>query len=65
MNNGKWTWFAIAYQCGLAYLVSLVVYQFGMAFTGHAHPVGIVFAIAAAAWMVYMLVRPSKKVKSL
>lgn len=65
MNNGKWTWFAIGYQCGLAYLVSLVVYQFGMAFTGHAHPVGIIFAIAAAAWMVYMLVRPAKKIKSL
>ena len=63
MNNGKWTWFAIGYQCGLAYLVSLVVYQFGMAFIGKAHPVGIICAIIAAAWMVYMIVRPAKKVR--
>ena len=55
MNSAKWTWFAIGYQCGFAYLVSLMINQFGSAFTGHLNVVGLIFAIAALALIVYML----------
>ena len=55
MNNAKWTWFAIGYQCGFAYLVALMINQFGGAFTGHLNVVGLIFAIAALALIVYML----------
>ena len=61
MNNRKWTWFAIGYQCGFAYLISLMVYQFGCLFTGSVHVIGLVFAVAALALLVYMLVRPYKE----
>ena len=47
MNNAKWTWFAIGYQCGFAYLVALMINQFGGAFTGNLSVVGLIFAIAA------------------
>ena len=62
MNNAKWTWFAIGYQCGFAYLVSLMVFQFGCLFTGDikAHFFGIIAAFAALACMVYFLVRKNK-----
>ena len=55
MNNGKWTAFAIAYECGFAYVVSLIVYQLGMAFTGHINIVGFIFALFFLAVIVYML----------
>ena len=55
MNNAKWTWFAIGYQCGFAYLVALMINQFGNAFTGNVNVVGLIFAIAALALIVYML----------
>jgi len=59
MNSGKWTAFAIAYQCALAYAVSLIIYQFGAVFTADkASPVGIVFAALTLAAMVLLLVRP-------
>ncbi len=61
MNNGKWTAFAILYQCLFAYAVSLIVYQFGLLFTGAVNPVGLVFAILILAFMIYMLVRPYKE----
>ncbi len=62
MNNAKWTWFAIGYQCGFAYIVSLIVYQFGCLFTGDIahHIVGIIAAVAAFAGICYMLVRKNK-----
>jgi len=62
MNSAKWTWFAIGYQCGFAYLVSLIVFQFGCLFTGDIvhHIVGIIAAAAAFAGICYMLVRKNK-----
>ena len=55
MNNAKWTWFAIGYQCGFAYLIALMINQFGSLFTGNVNPVGLVFALAALTLMLYML----------
>ncbi len=55
MNNAGWTWFAIAYQCGFAYAVSLMIYQFGGLFTGHVNIIGLIAAIALLCVMIYML----------
>ncbi len=55
MNNSKWTWFAIAYQCGFAYAVALMINQFGGAFTGRANVIGLIFAAAVLVCMIYML----------
>ena len=65
MNNRKWTWFAIGYQCGFAYLISLMINQFGGLFTGSVNVIGLIFAVAALALMVYMLVRPYKEATKL
>ena len=65
MNNGKWTWFAIGYQCGFAYLCALMVNQFGNAFTGSLNVIGLVAAIAALVLIIYMLVRPYKEATKL
>ena len=65
MNNAKWTWFAIGYQCGFAYLISLMINQFGGLFTGSVNVIGLIFALAALALMVYMLVRPYKEATKL
>ncbi|MBP5329197.1 MAG: ferrous iron transporter B [Spirochaetaceae bacterium] len=64
MNNAKWTWAAIGWQCGFAYIVSLVVYQFGSLFAGNGNPVGLVFAGIILIVFLYMLFRkPAKMVK--
>ena len=55
MNNAKWTWFAIGYQCGFAYAIAFMINQFGGALTGHVDAIGLVFAILIFAFMVYML----------
>ena len=55
MNSAKWTWFAIGYQCVFAYAISLMIYQFGSAFTGNLHIIGLIAAVAVLAVMVYML----------
>ncbi len=65
MNNAKWTWFAIGYQCGFAYCVGLMINQFGNAFTGHLNILGLIVAIAMLVFMVYMLVRPYKEATKL
>ena len=65
MNNAKWTWFAIGYQCGFAYLCALMVNQFGKAFTGDLSVLGLVAALAALAFILYMLVRPYKEATKL
>ena len=65
MNNAKWTWFAIGYQCGFAYLCALMVNQFGKAFTGDLSVLGLVAALAALAFIIYMLVRPYKEATKL
>ena len=61
MNSAKWTWFAIGYQCGFAYAVSLIVYQIGSAFTGNLNIVGLIAAIALLAFFGFMLFRPYKE----
>ena len=61
MNNGKWTAFAIGYQCLFAYAVSLIIYQFGLLFTGSVNVIGLIFAVLVLAFIIYMLVRPYKE----
>lgn len=65
MNNAKWTWFAIGYQCGLAYGVALMVYQIGSAFTGSLNIIGLFAAIVILGGMIYMLFRPYKEATKL
>ena len=65
MNSQKWTWFAIGYQCGFAYLIALMIYQFGCAFTGNLNIIGLICAILALAGIIYMLVRPYKEATTL
>jgi len=65
MNNAKWTWFAIGYQCVFAYAIALMINQFGLLFTGNVHIVGTIFAVAVLAFMVYMLVKPYKEADTL
>ena len=65
MNNAKWTWFAIGYQCGFAYVVALMINQFGDAFTGSLNVLGLIAAIAALALIVYMLFKPYKEATKL
>ncbi|MBQ8372263.1 MAG: ferrous iron transporter B [Clostridia bacterium] len=63
MNNAKWTWFAIGYQCGFAYAVSFCIYQIGVLFTPERtgwNIFGAVIAAAIIAFAVYMMVRPAK-----
>ena len=61
MNNAKWTWFAIGYQCGFAYVIALLVEQFGNVFTGSLNVLGLIVAIVLLAAMIYQLVRPYKE----
>ena len=65
MNNAKWFWFAIGYQCLLAYLVSLCIFQFGTLFTGGGFGIGTVAAIVILIVFLYMLFRPYKESTSL
>ena len=61
MNNAKWTWFAIGYQCIFAYMVALMVTQFGNLFTGSGNVIGVIAATLVFAGIIYMLVRPYKE----
>ena len=61
MNNAKWTWFAIGYQCVFAYAISLIVYQFGLLFSGSVNIVGLIAAVVVLAGMCYLLFKPAKK----
>ena len=65
MNNAKWTWFAIGYQCGFAYVIALIINQLGNLFTGNVNVVGLIVALIAIAAIVYMLVRPYKEATKL
>ncbi len=65
MNNAGWTWFAIGYQCGFAYVIALMINQFGNLFTGNANLLGVVAAVAFLAGMVYMLFKPYKEAAKL
>lgn len=55
MNNAKWTWFAIGYQCCFAYTISLMINQFGLLFRGNVNIIGLIAATALLAFIVYML----------
>ena len=55
MNNAGWTWFAIAWQCGFAYAVALMIYQIGGLFTGNVSVIGLIAALAVLGTMIYML----------
>ena len=61
MNSAKWTWFAIGYQCVFAYAIALIVYQFGLLFTGSVNVIGLIFALLVLAGLIFLLVRPAKK----
>ena len=65
MNNAKWTWFAIGYQCGFAYVIALMINQFGNLFTGSANVLGVIVAVILLAGLIYMLVRPYKEATKL
>ena len=61
MNSRKWFWFAIGYECGFAYVIALIVNQLGNLFAGKVNVIGLIFAIALIALIIYMLVRPYKE----
>ena len=61
MNNRKWTWFAIGYECGFAYVVAFVVYQLGSMFAGQGNIIGTVLAVAVIGAFLWLLVRPYKE----
>ncbi len=65
MNNTKWTWFAIGYQCVFAYVIALIVNQIGMLFGGNANILGTIVAVALIAGIVYMLFKPYKEAETL
>ena len=65
MNSPKWTWFAIGYQCGFAYVIALMINQFGNAFTGNLNVIGLIAAIAVLAGIIYMLFKPYKEATKL
>ena len=65
MNNIKWFWFAVGYQCVFAYAIAFMVFQFGSIFAGGLNVIGLIFAVAVFAFMIYMLVRPYKEATTL
>ena len=65
MNNAKWTWFAVGYQCGFAYVIALMINQFGGLFTGHANVFGVIVGVILLAGIIYMLFKPYKEATKL
>ena len=65
MNNAKWTWFAIGYQCGFAYLASLCIYQIGSAVTGNMNVLGLIVSLIVLGGTLYMLFKPYKEATTL
>ncbi len=65
MNNRRWTWFAIGYECGFAYVVSFVVYQLGSAFAGQGSILGTILAVAVIVGFIWLLFRPYKEASRL
>ena len=61
MNNAKWTWFAIGYQCIFAYAAALVVNQLGLLIQGSGNAIGTIAAILIVAFTLYMLFKPYKE----
>ena len=65
MNSAKWTWFAIGYQCGFAYVIALMINQFGNLFTGSANILGVIVSVILLAGIIYMLCKPYKEATKL
>ena len=65
MNNAKWTWFAIGYQCGFAYLASMCIYQIGSAVTGNMNVLGLTASLIVLVGTLYMLFKPYKEATTL
>ena len=65
MNSRKWTWFAIGYQCGFAYVIALMINQFGALITGNANILGVIVAVLLLAGIIYMLCKPYKEATKL
>ena len=65
MNSAKWTWFAIGYQCCFAWVIAFIVWQLGRAFAGAVNAVGLVFALAALALLLWQLFKPYKEAQRL
>ena len=65
MNSRKWTWFAIGYQCVFAYVIALMINQFGNLFTGNANILGVIVAVLLLAGIIYMLCKPYKEATKL
>ena len=65
MNSAKWTWFAIGYQCGFAYVIALMINQFGNLFTGNANVLGVIVSVILLAGIIYMLCKPYKEATKL
>ena len=65
MNSAKWTWFAIGYQCGFAYVIALMINQFGNLFTGSVNILGVIVSVILLAGIIYMLCKPYKEATKL
>ena len=65
MNSAKWFWFAVGYQCGFAYIVSLIIYQLGLLFSGSVNVIGLIFAVLFIVLIVMQLVCPYKEANTL
>ena len=65
MNNRKWTWFAIGYQCIFAYIIGLATFQIGKLFAGGVNIIGLIVGLAIVAAILYQLFRPYKEADKL
>ena len=65
MNSRKWTWFAIGYQCGFAYVIALIVWQLGNLFAGSVNAVGLIVALVLLALLLWQLFKPYKEAQKL
>ncbi len=65
MNNSKWTWFAITYQCVFAYVIGLAVFQIGRVFAGGMNTIGLICAVVIVGAMIFQLFRPYKEAETL
>ena len=65
MNSAKWTWFAIGYQCGFAWVIAFIVWQLGRVFAGGMNVVGLILALAMLALLLWQLFKPFKEAQKL
>ena len=65
MNSPKWTWFAIGYQCGFAWVVAFIVWQLGLLFAGGMNVIGLILALAMLAFLCWQLFKPYKEAQTL